>query len=392
MKATAESTKSRGPRRLAWIAGIAMLCAAGFALWRHEERETRPKPQQAAAVPVTVAPAATRDVPIFLQGLGTVQATNTVAIRSQIDGKLTSVDFTEGQEVHAGETLAVIDPRALQAVLDQAVAKKAQDQAQLVDAQKDLTRFKTLMVKNAETQQTVDSQQAKVDQFKATIDADQAAIESAQTQLSYATITAPIDGRVGFRQVDVGNIIHANDANPLTVLTQIKPAVVVFTLPQKDLASVREAMLRGPVTALAFDQDNNKRLSSGDLLLVDNEIDTTTSSIRLKARFPNTDEQLWPGEFVRLRLQVDEDKNALTIPPVALQRGPQGFYVWVVKPDSTAEQRPVDAKQVSDDVAIVSKGLEADERVVVNGQYRVQAGTRLDAKTDVAANKAGKSS
>jgi multidrug efflux system membrane fusion protein len=396
MKAIAEKTKGRTSRWPFWTGGIAVVAvAAGFGFWHWDT----PAPRAASAppaVPVTVEAAARRDVPIYLQGLGTVQASNTVAIRSQIDGKLESVDFVEGQEVHKGDTLAVIDPRALQAALDQAVAKKAEDQAQLVSAQKDLARFKTLVLKNAETQQNVDSQQAKVDQLKATVDADQAAIESAQTQLSYATITAPIDGRIGFRQVDAGNIIHANDPNPLTVLTLIRPVVATFTLPQKDLADVRAAMLRGPVPVIAFDQDNVRQLATGELLLVDNQIDQTTSSIRLKATFPNSDDLLWPGEFVRLRAQVDTRKGAVTVPPVALQRGPQGYYAWIVKSDNTAEQRPIDAAPLDDEVAIVTKGLAPDERVVVNGQYRLQAGTRVDpkggAKPDVAANPSGKPS
>jgi membrane fusion protein, multidrug efflux system len=385
MKTMAEKTKGPSPRRLFWIAGLAVAIAAGVMLWRWAE----PPPRAASeppAVPVTVAMVARRDVPIFLQGLGTVQASNTIAIRSQIDGKLQSVDFVEGQEVHKGDTLAVIDPRALRAALDQAVAKKAQDQAQMVAARKDLDRFKTLVLKNAETQQNVDSQQAKVDQLKATIDGDQAAIENAQTELSYTAITAPIDGRVGFRQVDAGNIIHANDQNPLTVLTQIRPAVATFTLPQKDLADVRAAMGRGSVPALAFDQDNNRQIAAGELLLVDNQIDQTTSTIRLKARFANTDDQLWPGEFVHVRLQVDTDKGAVTVPPVALQRGPQGYFVWIIKTDNTVEQRPIEAAQVNDEVAVVTKGLSPNERVVVNGQYRLQAGSRVDAKTDLAAN------
>jgi multidrug efflux system membrane fusion protein len=379
-------------RRIFRTAGVAVvILAAGIALWRRSE----PPPRAASGpppVPVTVASVARRDVPIFLQGLGTVQAWNTIAIRSQIDGKLQSVNFTEGQEVHKGDTLAVIDPRALQAALDQAVAKKAQDQAQLTSAQKDLERFKTLVLKNAETQQNVDSQQAKVDQFKASIDADQGAIESAQTQLSYATITAPIDGRVGFRQVDAGNIIHANDTNPLTVLTQTRPVVATFTLPQKDLADVRAAMLRGPVPAHAYDQDNVNELEAGSLMLIDNQIDQTTSTIRLKTRFANDDERLWPGEFVHVRIEVNTRKDAVTIPPVALQRGPEGYYAWVIKSDNTAEQRPIDATQVNDEIAIVNKGLAPDERVVVNGQYRLQAGSRVDAKTNVAANAPGQPS
>jgi len=386
MKVITEKAKGRPPRRFLWIVGVAaVILAAGGLFWRWGT----PPPRAAAqppTVPVTVAMVARRDVPILLQGLGTVQASNTIAIRSQIDGKLQSVDFIEGQEVHKGDTLAVIDPRAQRAALDQVVAKRAQDQALSSAAQKDLERFKTLVLKNAETQQNVDSQQAKVDQLKATIDGDQAAIENAQTQLSYTTITAPIDGRVGFRQVDAGNIVHANDQNPLTVLTQVRPVVATFTLPQKDLADVRAAMLRGTVPVVAFDQDNIRQLAAGELLLVDNQIDQATSTLRLKAKFANTDDRLWPGEFVHLRVQVDTRAGAVTIPPVALQRGPQGYYAWVVKTDNTVEQRPIEASQVNDEVAIVTKGLAPDERVVVNGQYRLQAGSRVDAKTDLAAN------
>jgi multidrug efflux system membrane fusion protein len=391
MKAIAEKTKGRSARRFLWAAGIALVITAAIGFWRWSEPAPRTA-SQPAAVPVTVATAARRDIPIFLQGIGTVQASNTIAIRSQIDGKLQSVEFVEGQEVHKGDTLAVIDPRALRAALDQAVAKKAEDQALLSTAQKDLDRFKTLALKNVETQQNLDAQQGKVDQLKATIDADQAAVESAQTQLSYATITAPIDGRVGFRQVDTGNIIHANDQNPLTVLTLIHPVVATFTLPQKDLADVRAAMSRGTVPVIAFDQDKARQLAAGELLLVDNQIDQTTSTIRLKATFANSDDLLWPGEFVHLRVQVDTRPGAVTIPAVALQRGPQGTFTWVIKADNTAEQRPIDAALVNDETAIVTKGLAPDERIVVNGQYRLQAGARVDAKTELAANPPGKRS
>jgi len=330
---------------------------------------------------VTVAAAEQRNVPIFLDALGTVSAANTVSIRSQIAGTLQSVNFTEGQEVRKGDTLATIDPRPLQSALTQATAKKAQDQAQLVSAQKDLARFTDLAKRDYATQQSLDQQQAKVDQLKAMLDADQGAIENAQTQLSYATITAPFDGRVGFRQLDAGNIIHPTDAQPLTVLTQIKPSLAIFTLPQKDLGSVREAMLRGAVSVLAYDQDGKNQLAEGQLLLIDNQIDQATSTIRLKARFPNQDSRLWPGEFVRIKAQVDDKTNVVTIPPVALQRGPEGFYTWVVKPDDTADQRKLDATPLGTDTVIVNKGLDAGERVVVNGQYRLQPGARVQAKT-----------
>ncbi len=384
--------RSAGRRKRRYVWGFLILTAAVVLLgagltWRHISAQAKlnAAPAAAPAVPVTVGQVTRRDVPVYLDALGTVQALNTIAIRTQVDGKLQSVNFTEGQEVKRGDVLAQIDPRPFQATLDQAIAKKAQDQAQLVAAEKDLARFKTLVARNFESQQNVDKQQATVDQLKATINADQAAIEGAQTQLSYATITAPITGRVGFRQVDPGNIVHANDPTPLTVLTQIRPCVVVFTLPQKNLMDVREAMLRGPVPVAAFDQDGTKQISSGELLLIDNQIDQATSTIRLKAQFGNEDDRLWPGEFVRARLLAETRSNVLTLPTVAVQRGPQGLYTWVVKADNTVEQRPIEATTVDNDVTIVTKGVADGERVVVNGQYRLQPGSRVTPKPAEAA-------
>lgn len=369
------------PRRGAIIALIVLAALAGAGTYWF----TRPAPRAvraAPAVPVTIAAAMSRDVPIYLDALGTTSAANTVTIRSQITGTLQQVNFTEGQEVKQGDTLAVIDPRPLQAALTQAQAKKAQDQAMLISAQKDLARYAELAKKDFATQQSLDQQQARVDQLKATIEADQGAIDNAQTQLSYATITAPFSGRVGFRQVDAGNIVHPTDANPLTVLTQIKPAMVIFTLPQKNLGDVREAMLRGPVNVLAYDQDGARELARGELMLIDNQIDQQTSTIRLKARFPNDDSRLWPGEFVRIRAQIDARQHVVTIPAPALQRGPNGPYAWVIKADNTAEQRNLDAQTVDGDTVIVTRGLNAGENVVVSGQYRLQAGTRVEARTD----------
>jgi len=369
-----------GPRSWMWTDSVGVVAAvAAVVLWRHEEPPAKP-PAPPLAAPVTVATAASQDVPIFLSALGTVQAWNTISVHSQIDGTLDSVDFTQGQEVHKGDVLARIDARALKAALDQAVAKKAEDEAQLVDYQKDLARFKNLAAKTFETQQNVDAQQAKVDGEAATIQADQAAIESAQTQLSYATITSPIGGVAGFRQVDAGNIVHVTDANPLTVITQIKPVQVTFTLPQESLSEVRKAMLGGKVTVLAFDQDDNKQLARGELMLINNQIDQTTSTISLKASFANQDERLWPGEFLRVRIEVAVRNGAVTIPPAAIQHGPEGLYTWVVKPDSTAEQRAIATTPVNPDLAIVDKGVSAGEKIVVEGQYRLEAGTRVQAK------------
>jgi multidrug efflux system membrane fusion protein len=367
----------RDPRHILLIvAGLALASvAAAIIFWRHTT--TQAAQTGRTAVPVTVAQATSRDVPIYSDALGTVQALNTIAIRAQVNGQLVSIDFRQGQEVRRGDVLARIDPAPLQAALDQAIAKKSQDEAQLISAQKDLARFKALALKSFETQQNVDLQQAKVDTAKASIDADQAAIEAAKTQLDYATITAPIDGVVGFRQLDIGNIIHTTDANPLTVLTQIKPSTAIFTLPQSDLGPVREAMLRSDVPVFAYDQDNKKQLAEGRLLLINNQIDQTTSTIQLKAEFPNEDERLWPGEFVHIRVLIATRKNAVTIPALALQRGPEGYYLWVVKPDETVEQRPIGAQTVSDDIVIVSKGLNAGETVVVEGQSRLDVGARV---------------
>ena len=338
---------------------------------------TRPTP-----IPVSAAPAARRDVPIYVSGLGTVQALNTVPVHSQVDGKLIEISFTEGQHVKKGDVLAKIDPRLFQAALDQAVAKKGQDQAQLIAAQKDLERFNTLVAKRFDTQQNVDQQQAKVDGFKASIAADQAAIESAQTQLDYTAIVAPIDGRVGIRQVDLGSIIHANDPIPLVMLTQTQPASVIFTLPQAMLDDLRDAMARGPVEVTAYDQNNVRALGTGKILLIDDVIDQATSTIKLKALFPNTDERLWPGEFVNARVLVETRHDALTIPASALQRGPQGLFTWVII-DDKAQMRPIKVGPPTEEVTIVTAGLEAGESVVTEGQYKLQP----DAPVTVTASK-----
>jgi membrane fusion protein, multidrug efflux system len=374
----------RSPRQIFLVvAGIALACVAAWIIfWRHGSSQAA---QSAApSIPVSVTAATQRDVPIYYDALGTVQALNTVAIRAQVNGQIISIDFRQGQEVRKGDVLAKIDPAVFKSALDQAASKKSEDEALLVDAEKDLARFNTLVLKNFETHQNLDAQQAKVDQTKATIDADQAAIEAAQTQLNYATITAPIDGVVGFRQVDIGNIIHTNDVNPLTVLTQIKPCTVVFTLPQSDLGPVREAMLQGSVSVLAFDQNDKEQLAEGKLLLINNQIDQTTSTIQLKAEFPNDDERLWPGEFLRIRILITTRKDVVTIPPVAVQRGPNGLYTWVVKPDNTVDQRAIETTPVDNELAIVTKGIAAGEQVVVNGQYRLDVGSHVDAKTQSA--------
>jgi membrane fusion protein, multidrug efflux system len=325
-----------------------------------------------APVPVKAAVVTRRDVPIYLTGLGSVQAVLTVGIHSQVDGKLQEVPFSEGQLVKHGDVLARIDPRLFRAALDQAKAKKAQDEAQLVGAQKDLTRFKTLALKSFETEQNVDLQQAKVDQLKATLDADAAAIETAQTQLDYTTITAPNDGRIGMRLVDPGNVVHASDAGSIATLVLTQPAAVVFTLPARVLDDVRQAMTDHPIEVAAFDQDNRRQLSSGTLLMVDNTIDQATATIRLKANFANADERLWPGQFVNARLLLETRVNVVAVPSSAVQRGPQGLFAWIVTANDTAEARPIQIGPTAGDLTIVTSGLEEGDRVVTDGQYKLQ--------------------
>lgn len=365
----------RKSRRVVLItAMLAVFIIGGFSYWYWSQS---PNPTHAArggrgAVPVSIATASRQDVPIYLTGLGTVQAFFTVAIHAQVDGKLQDVFFKEGQRVNKGDVLAKIDPRLYKAALDQATARKAMDEAALIAAQKDLERFKTLVLKNAETQQNLDLQQAKVDQTKAQIDADVAAIETAQTNLDYTNIVAPTDGRMGVRLVDPGNIVHASDQGAIAVLTQTEPTAVTFTLPAQTLNGVRDALGRGTVEVEAFDRDNAKILSKGTLITVDNLIDPATATYRLKAMFANEDEKLWPGEFVNARLLLETRKDVVVIPPIAVQRGPKGLFTWVLKDNNTVEPRLIETGATTGDRTIVTSGVNAGDRVVTDGQYKLQ--------------------
>jgi membrane fusion protein, multidrug efflux system len=362
-----------GRRGVLITACAAAIAIVGLSYWYWSQG---PDPAHAAraksTIPVSITTASRQDVPIYLTGLGTVQALFTVAIHAQVDGKLQDVFFKEGQRVNKGDVLAKIDPRLYQAALDQAKAHKAVDEAMLVAAEKDLERFKTLVLKNAETVQNLDLQQAKVDQTKASIDADQAAIETAQTNLDYTNIVATTDGRMGVRMVDPGNIVHASDQGAIAILTQTEPSAVTLTLPAQTLDSVRDAISRGAVNVAAYDRDNLRLLSSGTLETVDNLIDPATATYRLKAIFKNHDERLWPGEFINARLLVDTRKDVVVIPPAAVQRGPNGLFTWVVKSDNTVEPRPIQVGSTEGDRTIVTSGLEDGERVVIDGQYKLQ--------------------
>ena len=369
-------TKARwqNHRSIVVVTGIAILALAGLAYWystrgsdaTHMARGAR------AAVPVSIATASRQDVPIYLTGLGTVQALYTVGIHAQVDGKLQDVFFKEGQRVKKGDVLAKIDPRLYQAALDLAKARKAQDDAALVAAVKDLARYQTLVLRNAETQQNVDQQQAKVDQTKAAIDADVAAIETAQTNLDYTDIVATNDGRMGMRMVDPGNIVHAGDQGAIAILTQTEPTAVVFTLPAQTLDAVRQAMARGDVEVSAYDRNNVQLLSTGKLATVDNLIDPATATYRLKAMFSNSDEKLWPGEFVNARLHVETRMDVVVVPRFAVQRGPNGLFTWVVKSDNTVEPRPIQTSTTTGDRTIITSGINDGDRVVTDGQYKLQ--------------------
>lgn len=333
-------------------------------------------------VPVVAGKAEEQDVPVYLDGLGTVQAFNTVTVHTRVDGELQQVLFTEGQEVTAGGALAVIDPRPFQAALDQAIAKKAQDEAQLANAKVTLARNTDLLNKKVIAQADFDASKYSVDQFQAAVQADEAAIENARTQLDYTQIKSPIDGRTGVRLVDVGNIVHAADAGGIVVITQMHPISVVFTLPEQSLQAIlNEGGANGGLHVTALDRGNTTPLDEGTLAVVDNEIDQTTGTVKLKATFPNADLKLWPGKFVNARLVLTTKKNAIVVPASVVQRGPQGSYAYVIKSDKTVEMRPIKVAQTEASVAMIDDGLKADEQVVVDGQYKLQPGAHVELTT-----------
>lgn len=332
-------------------------------------------------VPVLVAAAAKSDVPVYLDGVGTTKALNTVTVRSQVDGKLIEVEFKEGQDVKRGDVLARIDPTTFKAALDQAVAKKAQDQALLANAKNDLARYEQLAATNAINRQQADTQKSLVAQYTAQVDADQGAIENTQAMLAYTTIRAPIDGRTGIRQVDEGNIIHASDTTGIVVITQLKPISVFFNLPQQDINQVNAAFAKGPLSVDAQRSDNDVVVDRGTLRVVDNQVDSTTGTVKLKAEFPNAELQLWPGQFVNVRLLIDTLKQVVVIPTGAVQRGPTGTFVYVVKDDNTSTIRPITVQKQDENQTVVSKGLEPPERVVTTGFARLTDGAKVTVST-----------
>jgi multidrug efflux system membrane fusion protein len=318
-------------------------------------------------------------VPIYLQGLGTVQAFYTVTVTARVDGELQKIAFTEGQNVRKGDLLAQIDPRPNQAAYDQALATKAKDVALLANAKRDFDRYTLLQPQNLASKQTVDTARALVDQLAAQLQVDQAIIDNARTQLDYTRITSPINGRTGIRLIDPGNIVRAAATTGIVVVTQVQPISVVFTLPEEELSAVGAALALGPVPVTTLSRDGNTELDRGTLALIDNEIDQTTGTARLKATFGNANNTLWPGQYVNARVLVRTERNALTLPSAALQLGPNGPFTYVIKDDSTVEVRALKIGDESGGLVVIKDGLALNERVVTSNQYRLQQGAHVRA-------------
>jgi membrane fusion protein, multidrug efflux system len=351
----------------------------GLVYWHQSSAEpvAEVPAQQPQTTPVVAGPVQNGPVPIYLRGVGTVIAYNNVVVRSQITGPLIKVSFKQGETVHKGDLLAEIDPRPYQAQLDQATANRDRDQAQIVNAQANLDRYVPLQTKGFATGQLVDTQKAQVAQLEAMVKGDEAAIESARVNLSYTRLTASLDGVTGIRQIDEGNIIHPTDANGLVDVTQIQPISLIFTLPQTTFVEIQKEMAEGPVKVFAYSQDDKTKLDEGELLLIDNQINQTTGTIRLRATFPNQQHLLWPGELINARLLLKTEPQGLTIASGAVQQGPKGPYVYVIGADQTVQPRPVHVAQISEGRALIDSGLHENEQVVIDGQYKLEAGTHV---------------
>ena len=383
------------------LALVVLLCAAGAtALWYYDYTiafdgavpRLQPREQQTATatapagrgagrrgrqdpdtpIPVLAARAKAEDVPIYLDGLGTVQAFNTVQVRAMVEGPLQEVRFREGQDVRKGDILALIDPRPTQAALDQATAKKQQDEANLANARLDAARYAKLAATAFSSAQQSDTARAQVNQLEAQVRGDQAQIDTARTQLGYTTMTAPFDGRVGIRQLDPGNIVRPGDATPITVLTQLKPISVVFTLPQQSLAAVAAAMADARPEVLAMQGGPaSKPLDRGELAVLDNQVDPATGTIKLKATFPNDGLKLWPGGFVNVRMLIETQRQVTTVPAAAVQRGPRGTYVFVINPDMTVKRTQVTTGHEDERTSVIASGLNPGDQVVIDGAQRL---------------------
>ncbi len=368
----------RKPGALQLVAVAVAVSAGGYFVYDHASRaKPTARSGQEQGIPVSVAVVGQSNFPVLLSGLGTVQPFNTVTVRSRVDGEITNIAFKEGNIVKAGDLLAQIDSRPYRAAVDQATAKKAQDEATLSNSQLDLQRYQTLARQDFASRQQLDTQQATVAQQTALVQADQAALENAQTQLAYTEIKAPIDGRVGFRLADQGNIVTAASQSGIVTITQVQPISVVFTLPESQINRINDAMKRGNVVVTALSADGSRQLARGTLAVINNQVDTTTGVIQLKATFANPDNVLWPGQSVSMKVLVDTLQNVVVVPQSAVQHGQQGLWAYVVNDQKRVEARPIDVGEGNSDNAVVTKGLSAGERVVTAGQYRLQNGSPI---------------
>ena len=394
-----ESSHAQSAHGSRWWIWLIVLAIAGIGWWLYRSRGVQSNNAAGAtgatassggrggqpgnlSVPVVVATAHKGDLPVYLNGLGTVSAFNTVTVRSRVDGQIVKINFTEGQYVKEGDSLIEIDPRPFQVQLEQAQGQLAKDQAQLKDAQIDYERYQLLYKEGVIPKQQVDTQQALVGQSAGSIQADQAQIDNAKLQIVYSHITAPISGRVGLRLVDIGNIIHATDASGLLVITQLQPISVIFTLPQDQLPQVMSQMRSGrPLVVEAYDRDNTDKIATGKLLTIDNQIDTTTGTYKLKAVFDNAKSELFPNQFVNMHLLVDTKKNIILVPTTAVLRGPQGTYVFAVGKDNTAKVKPITVAETTGGTSGISSGLGDGDVVVIDGQDKLRDGSKVDPNT-----------
>jgi multidrug efflux system membrane fusion protein len=377
-----------GPRHRRFVlgAGALLVVVVGW-VWLSRKPATAALPSTGpVGVAVDTAVTTRSDVPVYLEGLGNVQAFYTAKITARVDGQLQRVGFIEGQLVKKGDLLAQIDPRPLQAALDQATGMQAKDAAQLDSAKRDLERYTTLAPQNLISQQVLDTQRALVAQLQAQLQVDRALIDNARTQLEYASITAPFSGRTGIRLVDPGNIVHAADTTGIVVVTQIQPISVMFTLPEDVVLQINQALGAGAVAVTALSRDDQTQLDNGTLALVDNEIDPTTGTVRLKATFPNARNTLWPGQFVNVRVLMQSRHDVVTMPSAAVEHGPDGLFAYVVKADSTVEVRPIKTAEDNAGVTVVTDGLQPGEHVVTSNQYRLQPGAKVRAAAAAASS------
>jgi multidrug efflux system membrane fusion protein len=376
-------------RRWPYVVVVVLVAIGGYFGWRHFHAAgtgqsaavggTSGPPK--SSVPVTVAQARTADFPVYLDGLGTVQPFDTVTVRSRVDGEVVNVGFRQGQMITEGQLLAQIDPRPYQATLDGAIAKKAQDEASLKDAQLNLARYSALANQEFASRQQFNTQQATVQQLMAQIQGDQAVIDNAQTQVTYTTIRSPLAGRAGFRVVDPGNIVHAADTTGIVTIVKLQPISVVFTAPEENVNDINKALAAGTIPVSALSTDGKQTLSEGRLALVDNQVDQASGTIRMKATFANTDNILWPGLSVSTRLLLDTLKQVTVVPEEAVQRGANGLYAFVVGQDNKVEIRAVKVGQEGNGLTVVEQGLASGEKVVISGQYQLQQGTVVEPKS-----------